>query len=75
MVFMSFESTTVLLSTLLHSERPKLYTILTFLSAIGFMSKKKILYNACLAFHLLFQMNSLTKKEIENQGGWGGLKE
>ena len=43
MIFMSFESTIVFLLTLLHSKRPKLYTILAFLSAIGFMSKKKIL--------------------------------
>ena len=37
----NFESTIVCLSTLVHSERPKLYIILAFLSAIGFMSKKK----------------------------------
>ena len=41
MIFVSFESTIIFLWTLLHSERPKLYTILAFLSAIGFMSKKK----------------------------------
>ena len=43
MIFMSFESTIVFLLTLLNSERPKLYTILAFQSATGFMSKKNIL--------------------------------
>ena len=62
MIFMSFESTIVFLLTLLHSERPKLYTILAFLSAVGFMSKQKSV--KCMsAFHFLFQVKSLTKME------------
>ena len=38
-----------LVLTLLHSERPKLYTILAFLSAIGL---KHILVNLCLVWHI-----------------------
>ena len=41
MIYMSFESTIDFLLTLLHSERPKLNTILAFQRAVGFMSKKK----------------------------------
>ena len=55
---MSFESTLVFLLTLLHSERQKLYTILAFLSAVGFMSQKK-----SFKMHFLFHINSLTKME------------
>ena len=42
MIYMSFESTSVFLLTLLHSDRPKLYTLLAFLSAKGLMVKEKI---------------------------------
>ena len=43
MIFMSFESTFGFLLTVLHSERPKVYTFFAFLSATGFLSKKTIL--------------------------------
>ena len=38
-IFMSYESTIVFLLTLLHSGRPKLYTILAVQSAIGLKVK------------------------------------
>ena len=65
---MSFESTIVFILTLLHPERSKLYTVLAFLSAIGFISKKKLLLKTCTVFHFLFQMNSLTKTEKKSLG-------
>ena len=43
----------LLLSALLHSERPKLYTILAFLSAVGLI----------LRWIFLFQTNKQKKKE------------
>ena len=77
MIFMSFERATAFLLTLLHSERPKLYTILAFLSAVGLMSKEKIFSNACQVHSVFFfQMNSLTKmeKKVWRVWGWGGVK-
>ena len=41
MIFMSFESTIVFLLTLMHSKRPKLYTILAFLSATAVLESQE----------------------------------
>ena len=40
MIFMFFKAQVFFFLILLHSERPKLYTILAFLSAIGFIQRK-----------------------------------
>ena len=49
---MSFESRIVFLLTLLHPERTKLYTILAFLSANGFIKKNPFKCMPCLSFSL-----------------------
>ena len=67
---MSFESTIVFLLTLLHSERPNLYTVFAFLSAIGFMSKKKSFKMYALPSFFSdekFDQNGETKFRV-----WGG---
>ena len=62
---MTFESANVFLLTLC-SERPKLYTILAFLSTIGFMPKKKnpLKCMPCLQFSF----------SVGGGGGGGGVR-
>ena len=68
MICMSFKSIIVFLSTLLHLERPKLHIILAFLSATGFMSKKKTYKNAFLALHFLFLDEQFYQNEEKSLG-------
>ena len=72
MIFMSFASTSVFLLTMLLSERPKVRTILAFLSGNGFMSKKKHPLNACLAFHFLFPIEQVDQNGEKRLGYRGG---
>ena len=60
MVFMSFESTIVFLLTLLHSERPKLYTMLAFLSATGLKEKDPLKCMPC------FPLSFSDEKFVQN---------
>ena len=73
MIFMSFESTIVFLLTLLHSERPKLYTI----SECNWVHVKEKNTLKCMPCRpvFFFQMNSLTKmdKKFKIGGGGGNL--
>ena len=43
MIFMSFDSTIVFIFNPIALRKAKMYTILAFLSATGFIAKKKIL--------------------------------